>query len=68
VQGRNFVLVPQWGDGNVARLTELAIAMVNQGVDIIVTEGTIVVMAAAAVTVTVPIVTTSAADPFMGAS
>jgi putative tryptophan/tyrosine transport system substrate-binding protein len=66
VQGRNFVLVPQWGDGNVARLTELAIAMVNQGVDIIVTEGTIVVMAAAAVTVTVPIVTTSAADPFMG--
>jgi hypothetical protein len=26
VQGRNFVLVPQWGDGNVARLSELAIA------------------------------------------
>ena len=65
VQGRNFVLVPQWGDGNVARLSELAIAMVNQGVDIIVTEGTIVVRAVAAVTETVPIVTTSAADPFM---
>jgi ABC transporter substrate binding protein len=66
VQGRNFVLVPQWGDGNVERLSELAIAMVNQGTDIIVTEGTIVVQAAAAVTWTVPIVTTSAADPFMG--
>jgi putative ABC transport system substrate-binding protein len=66
VQGRNFVLVPQWGDGNVARLTDLAVALVNQGVDIIVTEGTIVVRAAAAVTSTVPIVTTSAADPFMG--
>jgi putative tryptophan/tyrosine transport system substrate-binding protein len=39
VQGRNFVLVPQWGDGNVTRLSELAIALVNQGIDIIVTEG-----------------------------
>jgi hypothetical protein len=29
VQGHNFVLVPQWGDGNVERLSELAIAMVN---------------------------------------
>jgi putative ABC transport system substrate-binding protein len=25
VQGRNFVLLPQWGDGNVARLPELAL-------------------------------------------
>src|SRR5262249_14255119 len=25
VQGRNFVLVTQWGDGNVARLPELAV-------------------------------------------
>ena len=66
VQGRNFVLVPEWGDGNVARLPGLAVALVNQDVDVIVTEGTIVVRAAAAVTRTIPIVTTSAADPFMG--
>ena len=66
VQGRNFVLVPQWGDGNVARLSELAVALVNQAVEIIVTEGTIVVRAAAAVTSSIPIVTASAADPFMG--
>jgi putative ABC transport system substrate-binding protein len=26
VQGRNFVLVTQWGDGHVARLPELAVA------------------------------------------
>src|SRR4051794_23764439 len=36
VQGRNFVLVPQWGDGNVARLPKLAVALVNAAVDIIV--------------------------------
>jgi putative tryptophan/tyrosine transport system substrate-binding protein len=33
VQGRDFVLVPQWGDGNVARLPELAVALVNAAVD-----------------------------------
>ena len=31
VQGRNYVLVTQWGDGNVARLPELAVALVNAG-------------------------------------
>ena len=31
VQGQNFVLVPQWGDGNVARLPELAAALMNAG-------------------------------------
>jgi ABC-type uncharacterized transport system substrate-binding protein len=66
VQGRNFVLVPQWGDGNVARLPELAVALVNAAVDIIVAEGTIVARAAAAVTATVPIVMVAAADPFAG--
>jgi putative tryptophan/tyrosine transport system substrate-binding protein len=66
VQGRNFVLVPQWGNGNVERLSELAVALVSQGVEVIVTEGTIVVRAAAAASSTIPIVTASAADPFMG--
>jgi putative ABC transport system substrate-binding protein len=66
VQGRDFVLVPQVGDGRVARLPELAAALLNQGVDIIVTEGTVTVQAAAAATGKIPIVTASAADPFMG--
>ena len=65
VQGQNYVLVTQWGDGNVARLPELAVALVNAGVHIIVTEGTISVRAAHAVTGTIPIVFTRAADPFV---
>ena len=65
VQGRNFVLVTQWGDGNVARLPELAVTLVNAGVDIIVTEGTIAVRALHTVTSTVPIVMMRSADPFV---
>jgi putative ABC transport system substrate-binding protein len=66
VQGRNFVLISQIGDGSPERLPELAAALVNQGIDIIVTEGGIGVRAAAAASSTVPIVTASAADPFLG--
>src|SRR3954454_11140993 len=47
VQGRNFVLVTQWGDGDVAQVGELAQALVRQGVEIVVTEGTVAVRAAA---------------------
>lgn len=66
VQGRNFVLVSQIGDGSSDRLAQLAAALINQGVDIVVTEGTLAVRAAAAASNTVPIVTASAADPFIG--
>ena len=43
VQGQNFVLITQWGDGRVARLPELAVALVNAGVDLIVTELAVIV-------------------------
>src|SRR5262245_53850853 len=66
VQGRNFVLVTQWGDGNVARLPELAVMLMNAGVDIILAEGVVTTRAARAVTTTIPIVMTGAADPFVG--
>ena len=66
VQGRNFVLVPQVGDGSPGQLPELAAALVNQRVDIIVTEGGLAVRAAAAASSAIPIVTASAADPFLG--
>ena len=66
VQGKNFVLVPQWGDGNVDRLPELAVALVNAGIDIILAEGVVTTRAARAVTSTIPIVVTGAADPFVG--
>jgi ABC transporter substrate binding protein len=66
VQGRNFVLLPQWGDGNVARLPELAVALMNTNVDIIVADGVVTARAARAVTATIPIVMTASADPFVG--
>jgi len=66
LQGRNSVLVPQLGDGNPGRLPELAATLVNQGVDVIVTEGGLGVRAAATASSTIPIVTASAADPFLG--
>ena len=66
MQGRNFVLVPQWGDGNVARLPELAVTLVNAGVDVILADGTVTARAARAVTAAIPIVVTSTADPFVG--
>ena len=66
VQGRDFVLVTQWGDGNVARLPELAVALVNAGVDIILAEGVVTTRAARAVTTDIPIVMAGGADPFVG--
>ncbi|HKH02110.1 MAG TPA: ABC transporter substrate-binding protein [Bradyrhizobium sp.] len=60
------MLITRVGDGNLARLPELAVALVHDKVDIIVTEGTVAVRAAAAASSTIPIVTASAADPFLG--
>ena len=53
------------GTATLLRLPELAVALVNEAVYIIVTEGTISVRAAHAVTGTIPIVFTRAADPFV---
>jgi len=66
VQGRNFVLVPQWGDGNVAGLPELAAALVSLGVDVILAEGFTAARAARAATDKIPIVVMRSADPFLG--
>jgi ABC-type uncharacterized transport system substrate-binding protein len=64
VQGRNFILVAKWGDGSVARLPELAVELVNSGVDLIVVDGGSTARAVLALTSTIPIVMTSSADPF----
>jgi ABC-type uncharacterized transport system substrate-binding protein len=66
VQGRNFVLLPRWGDGNVARLPELAVALVNTNVEVILTDGAVTTRTARAVTASIPIVMTGSADPFVG--
>ena len=60
------MLVTQWGDGNVARLPELAVALVNAGIDIILAEGVVTTRAARAVTTDIPIVMVGGADPFVG--
>jgi putative ABC transport system substrate-binding protein len=65
IQGHNFTLVTQWGDGHAARLSELAAALGNAGVDVILTDSTIAVRAMHAVTATVPIVFARAADPYI---
>src|SRR5215468_5282577 len=49
-----------------ARLPELAVLLLNTGVDIVLTDGVVTTRAARAVTGTVPIVMTAAADPFVG--
>src|SRR3954469_16792582 len=59
VQGRQFILVPQWGDGDVAQLGQLADALMKQSVELIVTEGTVAVRAAANANASIPVVTTS---------
>jgi putative ABC transport system substrate-binding protein len=66
VQGQDFMLVTQWGDGNVARLPELAVTLVNAGVDVIVAEGVTGTRAARAVTATIPIVVTTAGGNVTG--
>src|SRR3954470_16967124 len=66
VQGRQYVLIRQFGDGDASQLGQLATALVGQGVELIVTEGTVAARAAANASASIPIVTTSAADPFMG--
>ena len=60
------MLVTQWGDGNVARLPELAVALVNAGVDVILADGVVTTRAARAVTTDIPIVMAGGADPFVG--
>jgi ABC-type uncharacterized transport system substrate-binding protein len=62
----DWLKIKNWGDGNVARLPELAVTLVNAGVDVIVAEGVTGARAAGVVTATIPIVVTTGADPFVG--
>jgi putative ABC transport system substrate-binding protein len=63
VEGRDFVFVPQFGDGEPRRLPELATTLVADAVDVIVTEGLLTTQAARAATETIPIVIAISADP-----
>lgn len=56
VEGQRYVLRTSWGDGKLDRLPELAKALVSDGVDLIVTDGTETARVARATTDTIPIV------------
>jgi ABC-type uncharacterized transport system substrate-binding protein len=62
-EAKNFILVPGWADGNLNRLPELAKALVTNGVDLILTDGTVTARAARVFTATVPIVMAGGLDP-----
>src|SRR5262245_11179024 len=50
LEGKNFTLVPSFGDGNLDRLAELAEALVAARVDLILADGTVTARAARAAT------------------
>jgi len=63
VEGKNLIVKGRAGEGNNERLPALATALIDKGVDIIVTEGTPATKAAMQSTTTVPIVFGTAQDP-----
>jgi len=63
IEGKTFVLEPRFADNHPDRLAELAAELVRLKVDVIVTRGTLALLAAKRATSTIPIVMTSTADP-----
>ncbi len=63
VEGQNVVLEYRWADGRPDRWHEFAAALVDAGVDVIVTQATASALAAKRATRTIPIVMAYAADP-----
>ena len=63
VEGRNLAIEFRWTEGNHDRLPALAAELVQLRVDVIVTQGTTVTLAARRATSTIPIVFAIASDP-----
>lgn len=63
VEGRNFTLVPRYGDGRTARLPEIAAELVQQRVDLILVGSSPGALAAKRATSTIPIVVVTTGDP-----
>lgn len=63
IEGRNIAIEYRWAEGQFERLPGFATEFVRQGVDIIVAEGTVSVIAAKTATTTIPIVFPIAGDP-----
>ncbi len=63
VEGQNIVIAYRWSEGRDEHFSDLAADLVRLNVAVIVTSGSIAVLAAKAVTSTVPIVMAFAGDP-----
>ncbi|HET8529759.1 MAG TPA: ABC transporter substrate-binding protein, partial [Methylomirabilota bacterium] len=63
VEGKNLVIEYRWADGKYDRLPDLAADLVRLRVDVIVTVGDPVILAAKEATTTIPIVLASVGDP-----
>jgi len=63
IEGRTVAIEYRWGEGRSERLAEFAAEFVRLKVDVIVTEGTVAVIASKQVTSAIPIVFPIAGDP-----
>jgi putative ABC transport system substrate-binding protein len=63
IEGRTFASEVRWAEGSNERAAEIAAELVRLRVDVIVTSGTPIVLAAKQATAIVPIVFATAADP-----
>jgi putative ABC transport system substrate-binding protein len=63
IEGRNIAIEYRWGEGQTARLSEIAAEFVRLKVDVIVTSSTLSVIAAKNATSVIPIVFPVAGDP-----
>jgi len=63
IEGRNVAIEYRWLEGHLERAAELTAQLVRLNVDIIVTQGTLAVLAAKRATSVTPIVFTLALDP-----
>jgi ABC-type uncharacterized transport system substrate-binding protein len=63
VEGKNLIIEYRWGDGNFNRLPEMALELVQLGVDVLVSGNTAALLALQKATRTIPIVTLGSGDP-----
>jgi putative ABC transport system substrate-binding protein len=63
IEGRNIAIVYRWAEGRAKRYDEIAAGLVQLRVDVIVTSGTLPVIAAKHATSVIPIVFAAVGDP-----
>jgi putative ABC transport system substrate-binding protein len=63
IDGRTVAIEARWAEGSNERAAEFAAELVRRGLDVIVTSGTPIALAAKRATATVPIVFATASDP-----